>query len=1245
MQLAKYRLLYGHDCSCTFYDAGEYDFDPTLGYYRLQKDHHFLLLWHSRYTVELIRGHSICFVTVYFVSSAKMFAVNFIFYFFSMRQTLRQIVAVLALGGIALSLVPNALAASYTDLSAANKLASANIIVDKSATPAAYRLGETLLRQEGVGTAGKALGIIPMTPVSDYTCAGKFSDVSEAWVCRAAELAAKAGLTNASNAMFRPKDNLTKYEAMLFALRSSCTVPTDKSVSGVANFAAEAGIITNAASFNGTAAATRGEFFRYVATAMEDSACGDTTDEDVLCTLFPALCEDDTDPTPSTGDVEVSATNSSANSNHYIYKNEAGAILGEFKFTGDGTVTSLELMKLGNSTNASLTNVYLYDGATRLTDAASVITGGYIRFNKPNGLFTVDGSKTITVRADIANTADASGTVIISVSSLTLFGDTATSISGVTGGELSFQSVNTASVSMSANTVSASSPNSGQMQYPIFRAPLTVTGQNVTLHAVTFKYIGSAPYDAIANAKLFVAGVNVGDIASVNQNGYLVYDLSNSPVKINSGNEIEVRADLVKGASLSFSLSIENTADLMLRDSQVNVGIAASGIPNSAGLISIGTGTLTVSTNNTVGSTKVLSGATNVAIGKYKLQAFGTDIKVLNLTALPSVTGSSNATATASTLTGTGAATIGTGGSGYTSIPAVTVAGTIVSAGTTATAVSNATGTVATMSSFGSGYTSAPTVTVTGGTCTTAPTATAFVSGGVVTGIALSGANTCTVAPTLTVAAPPAPVAGCTSLPTAVAAVSGGVVTSVTLTPTGTCYATPGLTLTVAAPPVAAVSGLSNLALYVGETAATMQQVGSSTNWTSGNYTFTLGSSLIIPAGKTYLLEVRSDIKGSNGTNYASGTIKADLVAGTNNYQAVNTSVQTTGGTSGATATSLTIDPAVLSFGATAGIVYAKQSINTSNVLIGSFTMQNNGTEKVRVTSLNTGLTLGGALVLTDVVNLRTDVAGASTIGTPTLTNNVFSTNFEIAAGATVVVKVYADLNNDTGTIATTMTPSATAVSGGQSLTIASATSPITTIISGTILASNVIVTTPTVTAQYVIGGLSSSIANFKIVSPDVDATVSKLVFTLGTAGTVNSVSIAGCGTGSPVGTTITVTCTTPMAVANGNAGKTFAVSPTYGIVAVGGVVSGTTTTLTLNQIEYSTGNQTIVLPILANNVSNAMTLVGTKPNVTLLATANPAGVGVGVKELAKVKISADAGTVALSSLSVDLAASGNISV
>ena len=105
---------------------------------------------------------------------------------------------------------------------------------------------------------------------------------------------------------------------------------------------------------------------------------------------------------------------------------EAGADLAHFAFSGVGTVTNVTLKRVGISADASLLNVYLYDGATRLTDAASVASNSAITFNDPNGLFAVNGAKTISIRADMNGAAGE--TIGVALVGYTALGQTAVTL-------------------------------------------------------------------------------------------------------------------------------------------------------------------------------------------------------------------------------------------------------------------------------------------------------------------------------------------------------------------------------------------------------------------------------------------------------------------------------------------------------------------------------------------------------------------------------------------------------------------------------------------------------------------------------------------------------------------------------------------------------------------------------------------------------------------------------------------------
>lgn len=110
--------------------------------------------------------------------------------------------------------------ATPVDESNANILAEAGIIVNQSSTPANYRFGDKILRQEIVAIALKMKGVeIP----ENYTCKKYFSDVTaNGWVCRAVELAADNGIISKSNTKFRPTDFVTRAEALAMLSGVTC---------------------------------------------------------------------------------------------------------------------------------------------------------------------------------------------------------------------------------------------------------------------------------------------------------------------------------------------------------------------------------------------------------------------------------------------------------------------------------------------------------------------------------------------------------------------------------------------------------------------------------------------------------------------------------------------------------------------------------------------------------------------------------------------------------------------------------------------------------------------------------------------------------------------------------------------------------------------------------------------------------------------------------------------------------------
>ena len=353
-----------------------------------------------------------------------------------------------------------------------------------------------------------------------------------------------------------------------------------------------------------------------------------------------------------------------------VLTGQATADLAHFTFTGSGTISALTLQRTGLSTSSGLANVYLYNGTTRLTDAAAVNTNGTITFGGLN--LVVNGSMTISVRADIYS-ASTDVTVGVNLTSYTVNGTTVTTN---LAGNLMYVSSGTgllAGVQLGAtNSVVSATVNAGSSQYTLWSDSLNVSTHAVQLKAARFTFIGSAPTNAVANLKLYVDGSPVATSAGImsDQSGtYVAFDLTGTnsmgtTCGVGAGfclttgsHTVDVRGDIVAGSARTILLSLMNQADLMVTDSQtggVNVGVTTSPSttnfsPASAGTITINGangGTVTATIDPTFSSaTNITGGSTNATIAKYTLTAYGENEKIMQVIVTPTIaTGTPTAT-------------------------------------------------------------------------------------------------------------------------------------------------------------------------------------------------------------------------------------------------------------------------------------------------------------------------------------------------------------------------------------------------------------------------------------------------------------------------------------------------------------------------------------------------------------------------------------------------------------------------
>jgi len=774
-----------------------------------------------------------------------------------------------------------------------------------------------------------------------------------------------------------------------------------------------------------------------------------------------------------------------------LVQKQSGARLADITFTGNGTVTSVQFQRTGVSADATLTNVYLYDGNVRITDAASVVTGGYINFNATNGLFIVNGSRTISVRADIADTTSGQS-VGVKLNSVTAGGSVST-YSNVIGNNLQIGSLATAGVNFSTGSLGLSATtvnvDAGTQAYNVWQGIASVSTRDVNLRAATFKFVGSAPVDAIANLSLYVDGTMVAGPSMVNasNNNKVTFDLGSMPFLMKTGSHtIDVRGDIVKGSNRTITFSVENVADLMFEDTNlmgVNVSATIGGsTPLTQGnsvynTISVNSGTVTVNVDPAFSTNKVTGGATNVPVGQFTMKGYGEDVKVNNLQ-----------------------------------------------------------------------------------------------------------------------------------------------VTFATTT----------------------ISTLNNVSLYVNG-----GQVGTNQNFTGQPLSFTLGSSLIIPAGQTVTFTVKADMVDGSNAAYTTGSVAARIGGVTNNAQGQSSNeLVTVAGGAGVLGNSLSISSGAGSFTRTAGFTAVSVAPNTSNVKIGSFSLQADSSESVRINTVGVKPTVA-TYAQSNISNLTVKSNGM-TVGTPVGNPSTGTSTFSfpeitLPANSVMTFDVYADIGG-AATGSTTADMSVTYRGSVSNTTVTSAAAGIAISSAASTLAGPVIVSSSPV-QQFVVGGTTFGIATFKLstAAAGTSANVRELRFLTSGTDAIESITVGGVT--SPVvsgGTTIIP-------------GLNLAISSTGTDVPVTVKFSGFQNTTTGGSLQNSVSNVAVALSYIeatsgSGNVitnatvasSSAMNLVASKPTVTVSGTMGGTLILGAENKVGEFTVSADAnGKISVGTTTINASAIG----
>ena len=352
-----------------------------------------------------------------------------------------------------------------------------------------------------------------------------------------------------------------------------------------------------------------------------------------------------TTPTPVTGPLSLSLASDTPAAG-YVLANQATADMLHFNVSGTGVLGTVVLHRSGISSQNTLSNVYLYDGVTRLTDGYSFNTAGDLTINNIN--LAISGTKTLSVKVDGSSTAGNDTTIAIAVTSFTSVGGTANAVN--VQGNMMYLGTSSSLATVKFDGLNSGcsggcNVNTGVSAYTVWSQAMQVNTRTVMLKSANFRMSGSAPVDAFANIKLYVDGIDsgkVGVVIPINGSNYAMFDMTATPISLTTGTHtLDLRADIFKGASYNVTTSVQTAADLTVYDPQIGVNIAVStqngaSMPSSGGQLNINAGTGSFTIDPTfLSATNISGGTTGAVIAKYKIHGYSEDVKVQTLSVTP----------------------------------------------------------------------------------------------------------------------------------------------------------------------------------------------------------------------------------------------------------------------------------------------------------------------------------------------------------------------------------------------------------------------------------------------------------------------------------------------------------------------------------------------------------------------------------------------------------------------------------
>ena len=240
-----------------------------------------------------------------------------------------------------------------------------------------------------------------------------------------------------------------------------------------------------------------------------------------------------------------------------ITRNSVGVEYLRFRVNGDGTINTISIKRLGPGVVGDFSNVYVYDGARRLTSGKS--------FSSADGSATfllnlaVSGSKELSIVGDM-NTATVGNVNYVQLTGVVATGNVTVSGTPLNGNNFTVSGASSGTVTI-AKSGSLSDPTVGQKQAQLSEFKLTTATEGGTVKRLTLINGGTLKPADLTNVKLQTltgqewSGVSTSD-------GYLVFDLGSGHFIAKGGNAVfKILGDMGGKKDETIDLYFENDTD------------------------------------------------------------------------------------------------------------------------------------------------------------------------------------------------------------------------------------------------------------------------------------------------------------------------------------------------------------------------------------------------------------------------------------------------------------------------------------------------------------------------------------------------------------------------------------------------------------------------------------------------------------------------------------------------------------